>query len=82
MEVFTTDEGGDNARFGIPTGNEKVIKTFSMFGGEGTRTMREIEAFAIVHPDCVTPGMEVSEVPEWLSDIPCGIGESLGKEWA
>jgi len=84
MDVFTTDEGGDMARFGTLTGNTREIQRAAMFGGASTRIMREIEAFEIVHPDDVPafPGMKTSPVPEWISDRPCGIGKSLGKEWA
>ncbi len=84
MEVFTTNEGGDMARFGILTGETREVTTANMFGGPGTRTLREIEAFEIVHPDDVPffPGIETSDVPDWISSRPCGIGKPLGKEWA
>lgn len=82
MDVFTTEEGGDMARFGILTGNTREIQRAAMFGGASTRTLHEIEAFEIVHPDDVTDGMETSQVPDWISSRPCGIGKSIGMEWA
>ena len=82
MDVFCTEEGGDMARFGILTGNVREIATANIFSGAGTRTLREIEAFEIIHPDDVRPGMETSPVPDWISIRVCGIGKSLGKEWA
>ena len=82
MDVFCTEEGGDMARFGILTGNTREIMTANLFSGTGSRTLREIEAFEIVHPDCIEPGMKVSPVPDWISGRECGIGRFLGREWA
>jgi|JI8StandDraft_1071087.scaffolds.fasta_scaffold1990435_1 hypothetical protein len=82
MKVFTTNEGGDMARFGVPTGNTRERDMAAMFGGCGTRVEIEIEAFEILHPDLTTEGMAAYAVPEWISSRPCGAGKSLGKEWA
>ena len=82
MDVFCTEEGGDMARFGILTGNTHKITTANVFSGVGVCVLQEIEAFEIIHPDDVRPGMETSSVPDWISSRVCGIGKSLGKEWA
>ncbi len=82
MDVFTTNEGGDMARFGVPTGNSRKKAVAAMFGGSGTRVEIEIEAFEILHPDLTTAEMTAYSVPEWISSRPCGVGKSLGREWA
>lgn len=81
MDVFTTDCGV--SVFGLPTGETRTIPTANMFGGPSSRTLVEIEAFEIVHPDDVPffPGMETAAAPEWISSRPCGVGKPRGKEW-
>lgn len=82
-EVYSTDESGFGfARFGIPTGKTRETKTCSTFGGPGTRKQIQIDAYEIIHPDLVGPEDITADVPDWLSERPCGVGAYLGKEWA
>lgn len=80
-KLFVASSPSGMSYFCRETGNTRQVETCNMFSGPAMVTEVEVERFEIVHPDDVKPGMEVQEVPEWISSRPCGVGVPQGTMW-